>query len=337
MSRDIHDVAAVAATAKVVAGQGQKQIEEKMVANKTAQAGKEIERLTAHLAQLKRAHAAKDEELKKQQDQLTARLRFNRKVQLAIQKLEQMETPENSAQLKRLKELVAIHEALKLQEARFKENVKRQLEYFKAQIEHCKQSKLGGQEDLERIELITETWKKDSEKFLKLRQFAAKKSREIAMIERKIDEVPSRLELTMYQRQFVELYEQVAVKLIETKRYYCTFNCLVDTHKCYAKEVQILENIQANYMELMKSKATREKFVESMESIVKQVSGQTEDRVAKLAKEKERNAELTETLKQLSDKERAFYKATREFQEMCAENEQLEAKLAAAKAKPAAT
>lgn len=36
----------------------------------------------------------------------------------------------------------------------------------------------------------------------------AKKTREIAMLQRKIDEVPSRAELSQYQRRFIELYSQ---------------------------------------------------------------------------------------------------------------------------------
>ena len=36
----------------------------------------------------------------------------------------------------------------------------------------------------------------------------ARKNREIALLQRKIDEVPSRTELTQYQRRFIELYSQ---------------------------------------------------------------------------------------------------------------------------------
>ena len=46
------------------------------------------------------------------------------------------------------------------------------------------------------------------------------------MVERKIDEVPSRTELTQYQRQFVELYEQMGTKFTETKNYYNSYNTL---------------------------------------------------------------------------------------------------------------
>ena len=36
----------------------------------------------------------------------------------------------------------------------------------------------------------------------------AKKNRDIAVLLKKIDEVPSRAELSQYQRRFVELYNQ---------------------------------------------------------------------------------------------------------------------------------
>ena len=36
----------------------------------------------------------------------------------------------------------------------------------------------------------------------------ARKNREIAQLQRKIDEVPSRIEMAQYQRRFIELYNQ---------------------------------------------------------------------------------------------------------------------------------
>ena len=36
----------------------------------------------------------------------------------------------------------------------------------------------------------------------------ARKNREIALLQRKIDEIPSRTELSQYQRRFIELYNQ---------------------------------------------------------------------------------------------------------------------------------
>ena len=36
----------------------------------------------------------------------------------------------------------------------------------------------------------------------------AKKNREISLLQRKLDEIPSRTELSQYQKRFIELYNQ---------------------------------------------------------------------------------------------------------------------------------
>lgn len=59
------------------------------------------------------------------------------------------------------------------------------------------------------------------------------------MVQRKIDDIPSRTELQQYQRQFVELYEQVSSKFTETRKYYNSYNTLNDTLQFLQKEVVI--------------------------------------------------------------------------------------------------
>ena len=51
-----------------------------------------------------------------------------------------------------------------------------------------------------------------SSKYAKGRQLLSKKSRAIATVLRKIDEVPMRSELIQYERRFVELYDQVRLE-----------------------------------------------------------------------------------------------------------------------------
>ena len=57
---------------------------------------------------------------------------------------------------------------------------------------------------------ISKQLEADKEKLQKIRLLLARKNREIALLQRKIDEVPSRTELTQYQRRFIELYNQGA-------------------------------------------------------------------------------------------------------------------------------
>ncbi|XP_068716008.1 coiled-coil domain-containing protein 93-like [Montipora foliosa] len=59
----------------------------------------------------------------------------------------------------------------------------------------------------ERSELISKRYEADKVKLGKIRFFQARKNREISSLQRKIDKVPSRAELTQYQRRFLELYK----------------------------------------------------------------------------------------------------------------------------------
>ena len=90
------------------------------------------------------------------------------------------------------------------------------------------------------VRLIATTFSKGKDGNLKkLREFniQARKNREIAAVQRKIDEVPSRAELSQYQRRFVELYNQVSSTHRETKQFYTLYNTLDDTKLYLNKEV----------------------------------------------------------------------------------------------------
>ena len=64
-------------------------------------------------------------------------------------------------------------------------------------------------EEEERLRQIEEVYEKDLAKFTRVRQMLAEKNRQVAFVQRRIEEVPTRTELTQYERRFVELYEQV--------------------------------------------------------------------------------------------------------------------------------
>lgn len=65
-----------------------------------------------------------------------------------------------------------------------------------------------GEEEGERVAAIRQAFQADKEKLGKIKALLARKNREIALLQRKIDEVPSRTELSQYQHRFIELYNQ---------------------------------------------------------------------------------------------------------------------------------
>jgi len=308
-------------------GKGGAMLEEKLLRQKIARANKAVERIQAELEAARAQFAAREEEIGAMEAALAKKQKLTRRVQAAIDKLMALETPENQHLLKRLRELFALKEQLNAQEEKFKANCKRHMAELQEEIERRRKS-MYGISDLERIDLINETFEVDSQKLEKVRALWAKKGRDLALVERKLDDVPSRAELAQYQRMFVELYEQVATKLVETRRYYTTYNRLDDTRLCYDQEVKYLEDIVKAYENSVKDRSSRERLLGSLNTIVTQIGINIEKKEAELVKEKDTASELNEKLRAALEKERAFFTATRDFQEECKKNEQLEQKLA---------
>ncbi|MGH0190438.1 UNVERIFIED_CONTAM: hypothetical protein FKN15_045453 [Acipenser sinensis] len=104
-------------------------------------------------------------------------------------------------------------------------------------------------EQKERNQLIDKQYNTDREKLQKIRLLLARRNREIAILQRKIDEVPSRAELTQYQKRFIELYGQVAATHKETKQFFTLYNTLDDKKVFLEKEVNLLNSIHDNFLQ----------------------------------------------------------------------------------------
>lgn len=272
-------------------------------------------------------YTALKEKLETRQSQHDKIFSRNQKIRDEIAKLDALETPENAPLLKKLRELVALNESLKTHEQQFRESCKQQLRQLKEKTEKLKDAK-PTPEQIDKKNAIKEQYEKDKAKLKNIKRIAAKKYRDCAMVERKTDEFPSRVELQQYQRMFVELYAQVHSKLRETRQYYNMYNTLDDTRTFLSKEVSILESISENFETALKSKGSREKFLESLAQILSSVQSYLESTKTKLNVEQEKHDKLNEQYMALVEKERAYFKTTKEFQEECKKNELLQQRLA---------
>lgn len=269
---DIKEASSQYQTVDEVAASGKNQsfFEERQLNSQIAQLNKEI----AQSQSVRDGIQAKYDEANAYLHELEGKLRqiderCNR-INEESDKLDAMITPENAVQLEKLKSLVALNEALKKQEKEFKQTCKEHMRMLKEAIEQ-KAQEANGKEEEERIAQINATFAKDSEKLKKLRALSAQKTRDIMLIQRRLDDVPSRAEQQQYQTMFVELYEQIAAKLIDTRRQFNTYNTMEDTRQILSKEVTILDSIFAQYKTSMKSRSTQQKFLSSMEDIVSQI------------------------------------------------------------------
>lgn len=275
-------------------------------------------------------NAARDEH-EQLASELAQKRAFTARVRAAIAELDALETDENRPVLEKLKQLVALNEAMRTHEAAFRRSCAAELARLKALIAEAEQKARAAADEgglAEREALLSEAESKDARKREQLENALAERRCAIAAAERQLDAVPSRVEMQQYQRQFVELYEQIAAKEVETRRYFNTYNTLEDTRTFLNRETSIYSSILEGYKVAMSSKSGRANFVSEMANIAKSVGDTLAKVTGKLETEAGKKQALEQQLKELVDKERLFVKLAGKFADACSRNEKLEAEIA---------
>lgn len=235
-----------------------------------------------------------------------------------MEKMEGMETEDNKADLARLKALVILNENLKQQEAKFKAQCKKQLKALQDKIANVGEGE-GDEDELRKLQQIEEVYAKDLAKFTRVRQLLAKKNQEISFVQRKIDDIPTRTELVQYERRFVELHDQVASKLDETKKHYNTFNNLTDRTDFLTKELNMLDSVFQKY-----NGSPSQQFVEELARIHGDVDKSRDGVEGNLQKLQAQRNTLQDEYNALMENQRAYFKACTDFQNECTKNEYLQ-------------
>uniref|UniRef100_A0A6B2L016 Uncharacterized protein n=1 Tax=Arcella intermedia TaxID=1963864 RepID=A0A6B2L016_9EUKA len=283
---------------------------------------KKIEKGKKKLAKLQAAYQEKQSELKSIQEALNKKLDFNKKIIEETDKLNSLEqTPENKKYQVILQELVSLNMNLRDQIKIFKESGNKELEEWNTKIANLKKST---PDDGGRGEEILKTHASDTVKLDKLREALALKNRQIVSVKRKIDQVPSRRELQQYQKQFVEVFEQMGIKHTETKQYINSFNSSEKIRAALEHESKILDSIQEKYPPLKNSKTGRDKFLASLTEILQGMEKRLEQQKKLVEDEISRRNKLDDEYTVLVEKERKYYVSAKQYQEECKKTETLE-------------
>ncbi|KHN16494.1 Coiled-coil domain-containing protein 93 [Glycine soja] len=107
------------------------------------------------------------------------------------------------------------------------------------------------------------------EKVNLMKKQLAARLRDIVVLRRQIDDLPCQSEVIQYERRLSELYAQIQGKHRQTRKYYATYNALLEIKELMLKETSLLNSIISQFQEAFSSTDGRIKLVHSMEGIVK--------------------------------------------------------------------
>jgi hypothetical protein len=181
----------------------------------------------------------------------------NEKVENKIQEFEKEQEGEEDS-IKELKNLVNLNESLKQQENEFKLNCSNQLNEFKKMIKEFELNESS--EEFSKFKKMEETNEIYFEKLKKIKKLSSKKNREISLVQRKIDNIPTRTELNQYEKRFKELYEQIVLKLEETRKYYDIYNTESEIFDYMKKEMSLLTAINEGFEKTIGKKSISKEY-----------------------------------------------------------------------------
>ena len=167
----------------------------------------------------------------------------------------------------------------------FKEKCKSELSALQSKLEELSSSCEETPAEKARAAEVRSLHEQVSARHAKARSLLSHHSLNLSNLTRKVDDFPTRDELSQYERRFSELYRQSNAKLEETRRYFATYNTLEATNKLLQKEVKLVDSITTSFQAASKRKGGEKDFLNQFSSIITDLSS-TCDRQSELLKEK---------------------------------------------------
>ncbi|XP_015572597.2 coiled-coil domain-containing protein 93 [Ricinus communis] len=148
--------------------------------------------------------------------------------------------------------------------------------------------------------------------------------REVMSIKRKIDDIPIQSELIQYERRLSELNAHIQEKHRQTRKYYATYNALLEIKELMLKETSLLNSISSQFQDAIISTDGRMKLINSMEGIVKGSQQKLQKVQVGLQEEQKACDALKKRYAAAMAEQRRCYSLLKAFQEECAKNERLQ-------------
>lgn len=87
----------------------------------------------------------------------------------------------------------------------------------------------------------------ENAKLIEKRKLVAVENRNINIVQRKIENCPSKIEITQFHKRLVELFDNMNLKAEENRRYINLYNTVQETKKLFTQEKKYLNEINSSY------------------------------------------------------------------------------------------
>ena len=109
---------------------------------------------------------------------------------------------------------------------KFKTDCKEKRKNMEVELERVRRHNedLVKKEHAEILKRIDDKYTREYTKLMERRKKIAQQNREITILQRKIENCPSKIELQQYHKRFTELFDSIKLKFEENKKYVALYN-----------------------------------------------------------------------------------------------------------------
>lgn len=165
----------------------------------------------------------------------------------------------------------------------------------------------------------------ENEKLLEQKKAIADVNVNITTVQRKIDNIPSKIEITQFHKRLVELFDALNVTSEECKRFVNLFNTVQDSKKFFKMQENYLKEIKTSYGQC-KNKKEKEALLHNIKNVLGILDKNVETAGSQLQKGRQGLAQSQASYSDCIMKEKQHYKNIKEFEDECEKNDALRAR-----------
>lgn len=172
----------------------------------------------------------------------------------------------------------------------------------------------------------------ENQKLVDQKKLNAVENRKINIIQRKIENCPSKIEITQFHKRLVELFDNMNLKAEENRKYINLYNTVQETKRLFGQQKKYLHEINASYR-ACKGKKEKEQLKNNIQATLAAIQtniDKSHKQVADLkAEQVKTNKGFTENIMA----EKQHFNRIKEFEDECDINDELRQKKKKAAAK----
>ena len=213
------------------------------------------------------------------------------------------------------------------EKGQMKKKCKEEKKRLDAELEKMKQKKsdLEQTEQTQVLQQIDDEFAAEHTKLIEQRKLVAIENRNINVIQRKIENCPSKIEITQFHKRLVELFENMNLKAEENRKYINLYNTVQEIKKLFGQEQKYITEINASYRGC-KNKKEKEHLCKNIQATLAAIKNNIEKSKSQVDNHRQDQMKVSKVYNDSILTEKNHFLRIKEFEDECDRNDELRAK-----------